>query len=116
MVKLEINIPDETYEKFIDNARKLEGGPRGIPKRGIETAINIMNNYFDEIDGTTLYKISKELNIPPWKLGSILIGIAILIYQKYGTGFFEYCNKKGVNAEEEHLKLADEFFDELEKS
>lgn len=60
------------------------------------------------------YLIAKELNIPPWQVGRVLIKIAVKVYNKYNIRFFEYCNDKGVESEDEHLRLVDEFFDELE--
>jgi DNA polymerase I-like protein with 3'-5' exonuclease and polymerase domains len=103
----------KTNKKFIENAKKLEGGPRGVKKRGILTAIKSMNNYFNLIDGISLYNISQDLGIPPWKAGAMLVKIGVLVYNKYGTRFFEYCDEKGVKSDEEHLRLVDAFFEDL---
>jgi hypothetical protein len=115
MVRLEVNLTEEERETFITNAKKLQGGPRGVQNRGAKFAILAMNTVFSEVDGTSLYGISKELKLPPWKVLIILLKIAILVYKKYGIRFFEYSKEKGVKTEDEHLRLVDKFFDDLEK-
>lgn len=115
-IRFTITMNKKEHDEFLKIANQLDGPPHGSRKRGIVEAIKIMSNYFHEIENTTLFKIAKENNIPPWRLGSIMIRMAILIYTNHGRRFFDHCEELGVEPEIEHLRLVDEFFKELDKS
>jgi hypothetical protein len=114
-IRFTITMTKKEHDEFVRMANQLEGPPMGSRKRGINEAIKIMSNYFKEVEKTTLFQIAKENNIPPWRLGSILIRIAIPVYVKHGRVFFDRCEEIGIKPEDEHLRLADKFFENLEK-
>lgn len=106
-IRINLSLYEDEHEEFIQNAAKLEGPPRGVKTRGLETAIRIFNNYFKEFNGNTqLIELAKQNNVPPWQMGATLIRIALPVYPE----FQKYCDEQGVDIASEHLKLSKRFF------
>ncbi len=101
---IQATVTTETFNEFMDNAMKFNGGKHGYKGLSLEEAMKLFNNYFKSINNKRLVEVAKEEGLPPWELGATLIEIFMDIHTRLGVSINDMTLNEHYELVKKHYK------------